>query len=267
MPSTMSRSELEDDEVSSDEFGSGSEDDGSGMSDGSKSSYAAALKRRRGDDAGDRGAAAASADGGRGGDDTDDDGVDEEQDRIERRIAPTLYPGCKYTGYQTSDDRSYDVQVAFKHVDFENSYVCGDLLIRGLTDQYPELITFFEGEVIGEHHSFLTGKWDTDKEIDLQHWQRFPAFEAYASLYDAKGFVYDFHSADHVFMRWKEHFLVPDHTVQDIKGASFAGFYYVCFCKSTGTINGYYYHSASEWFQELNLTLLPERGFGTYEFR
>jgi len=29
-------------------------------------------------------------------------------------------------------------------------------------------------------------------------------------------------------MRWKERFLVPDHRVQDINGASFAGFYYVC---------------------------------------
>ena len=29
-------------------------------------------------------------------------------------------------------------------------------------------------------------------------------------------------------MRWKERFLVPDHRVRDINGASFAGFYYVC---------------------------------------
>jgi len=29
-----------------------------------------------------------------------------------------------------------------------------------------------------------------------------------------------------VFMRWKERFLVPDHRVQDISGASFAGLLY-----------------------------------------
>ncbi len=29
------------------------------------------------------------------------------------------------------------------------------------------------------------------------------------------------------FMRWKERFLVPDHRVRDINGASFAGFYYL----------------------------------------
>ena len=28
------------------------------------------------------------------------------------------------------------------------------------------------------------------------------------------------------FMRWKEHFLVPDHRIVSIPGASFAGFYY-----------------------------------------
>ncbi|PRD29033.1 UNVERIFIED_CONTAM: Glucose-induced degradation protein 4-like protein [Trichonephila clavipes] len=45
----------------------------------------------------------------------------------------------------------------------------------------------------------------------------------------------------------KEHFLVPDHTIKDISGASFAGFYYICFQKSSSTIEGYYYHRSSEW--------------------
>ena len=48
-------------------------------------------------------------------------------------------------------------------------------------------------------------------------------------------------------MRWKEHFLVPDHTIKDINGASFAGFYYICFQKSAATIEGFYYHRSSEW--------------------
>ena len=45
----------------------------------------------------------------------------------------------------------------------------------------------------------------------------------------------------------QEHFLVPDHTITDINGASFAGFYYVCLQKSAATIEGYYYHRSSEW--------------------
>jgi hypothetical protein len=37
-------------------------------------------------------------------------------------------------------------------------------------------------------------------------------------------------SSDHgvLFMRWKEQFLVPDHRVRSINGASYAGFYYIC---------------------------------------
>ncbi len=42
-------------------------------------------------------------------------------------------------------------------------------------------------------------------------------------------------------MRWKEHFLVPDHKIKSISGASFAGFYYIAYSKSTGSIKGYYY--------------------------
>ena len=82
-------------------------------------------------------------------------------------------------------------------------------------------------------------------------------------------------------MRWKEHFLVPDHTIKgiinvkmlmilcgqimslmifqdnandscfefsDISGASFAGFYYICFQKSTSCVEGYYFHRNSEWY-------------------
>lgn len=47
--------------------------------------------------------------------------------------------------------------------------------------------------------------------------------------------------------RPQEQFLVPDHTIKDISGASFAGFYYICFQKSAASIEGYYYHRSSEW--------------------
>jgi hypothetical protein len=46
----------------------------------------------------------------------------------------------------------------------------------------------------------------------------------------------------------KELFLVPDYRIKDITGASFAGFYYICFQKSTGSIEGYYYHKSSEMY-------------------
>jgi len=77
---------------------------------------------------------------------------------------------------------------------------------------------------------------------------KFAAFCQYAKTFNSDVFDYDkLKNADHVFMRWKEHFLVPDHTIRDISGASFAGFYYICFQKSTSSIEGYYYHRSSEW--------------------
>lgn len=50
-------------------------------------------------------------------------------------------------------------------------------------------------------------------------------------------------------MRWKEHFLVPDHRVRTIDGASFAGFYYICYQRSTNEIKGYYFfRNHSDWY-------------------
>ena len=51
-----------------------------------------------------------------------------------------------------------------------------------------------------------------------------------------------------MFMRWKEKFLVPDHRVREISGASFEGFYYICFNQVAGTINGIYFHSNSQQY-------------------
>ena len=47
-------------------------------------------------------------------------------------------------------------------------------------------------------------------------------------------------------MRWKEYFLVPDHRVRTISGASFEGFYYICFNQIEGTVTGIYFHAKSE---------------------
>ena len=52
----------------------------------------------------------------------------------------------------------------------ENSYLCGYLKISGLTEEFPTLTTFFDGEIISEKHPFLTRKWDADEEVDRKHW-------------------------------------------------------------------------------------------------
>ncbi|ERE67709.1 Vacuolar import/degradation protein Vid24 containing protein [Cricetulus griseus] len=136
-----------------------------------------------------------------------------------------------------------------KHVDTGNSYLCGYLKIKGLTEEYPTLTTFFEGEIISKKHPFLTRKWDADEDVDRKHWGKFLAFYQYAKSFNSDDFDYEeLKNGDYVFMRWKEQFLVPDHTIKDISGASFAGFYYICFQKSAASIEGYYYHRSSECF-------------------
>ncbi|MED6265562.1 GID complex subunit 4, VID24 [Characodon lateralis] len=134
--------------------------------------------------------------------------------------------------------------------------------------EYPTLTTFFAGEIISRKRPFLTRKWDADEDVDRKHWGKFQAFYQYAKTFNTDEFDYeDLKNSDYIFMRWKEQFLVPDHTIKDISGASFAGFYYICFQKSTATIEGYYYHRSSEWYQSLNLTHVPEHSAAIYEFR
>ena len=60
--------------------------------------------------------------------------------------------------------------VTFQHVDEEAAYLCGYLKIKNLTDEYPEMVTFFDGEIISEKHPFLTRKWDADEDVDKKHW-------------------------------------------------------------------------------------------------
>lgn len=56
----------------------------------------------------------------------------------------------------------------------------------------------------------------------MVHWARFPAFRHVKNKLKAPHLTMDGYPGA-VFMRWKERFLVPDHRVQDINGASFAG--------------------------------------------
>ncbi|KAF9968417.1 hypothetical protein BGZ70_004063 [Mortierella alpina] len=179
-----------------------------------------------------------------------------------------LFPGSRFAGKQCSGTHSYDVLVDIKHVNLTESTLCGYLHIKGLTEEYPELTTFFDAEIVGSQYSFLTRKWDASTITDEEHWTLFQPFEHIANLSRLEDAKFDFRDKDVVFMRWKEHFLVPDHRVEGITGASFAGFYYICYHKLTGQIRGYYYHHSSEKFQQLILEHVEERkSFGSYEFR
>ncbi|KAF8637337.1 hypothetical protein AX17_002838 [Amanita inopinata Kibby_2008] len=148
--------------------------------------------------------------------------------RIRTSTHHCLYPGATFVGTQKSGRSSYDVTVTVVDVDFPASFLCGYLRIRGLTDDWPELTTYFDAEIIGGRYGFMTQKWGATEQEDLVHWARFPAFKHLKHELKKPLLTMSDRDRGAVFMRWKERFLVPDHRVQDISGASFAGFYYVC---------------------------------------
>lgn len=126
-----------------------------------------------------------------------------------------------------------------------------NMFLQGLTADHPTLTTYFEGEVIGSKYSFTTRHpdWGSSERQDMLHWNKFVAWKPLAKAARSPGFSFkNFTEREHIFMRWKEYFLVPDHRVRSITGASFEGFYYICFNQKQGTFDGIYYHSKSERF-------------------
>lgn len=96
--------------------------------------------------------------------------------------------------------------------------------IKELTDDWPELTTYFDAQIIGTRYGFDTQDWDATRQEDMVHWARFPGFrDVQKDLVEPRLTLPANTSRSSVFMRWKERFLVPDHRVQDIIGASFAG--------------------------------------------
>lgn len=133
------------------------------------------------------------------------------------------------------------------------------------------MTTYFEGEIIGTKYNFFTSheSWGATNRIDLNHWKKFTAFRPLEKQ-ARKGPISlpDVAQRETIFMRWKEHFLVPDHRIRTISGASFEGFYYICFNQVKGEVSGIYFHAKSEKFQQLELKHVEDRGcFSAVEFR
>ncbi|KAK4690072.1 glucose-induced degradation protein 4, partial [Tremellales sp. Uapishka_1] len=145
-----------------------------------------------------------------------------------------LYPGSIFRGTQTSGRSAYEVEIKFLDVSFPTSTLCGYLSISHLTDTHPHLTTFFTAEIIGPHYGFLTGeRFGATEHDDMRHWGRFEQFRRPATRADMirpelllRDPIGKQRERDFVFLRIKERFLVPDHKVKDISGASFAGFYF-----------------------------------------
>lgn len=185
-----------------------------------------------------------------------------------------LKPGATFSGYQESGRQRYEVQVKLLEVDLNSSTLSGFLTIHNLTDAHPLMVTFFKGEVVGPHFSFETkhASWGSSLRNDIQHWARFTPWRLLDIdiSNDAENWDYYHNKAlqnEYLFMRWKELFLYPDSNISGVKGASFAGFYYLSFNQISGNITGLYFHRSSDMFQQLNLSFVPDAGVSaTYEY-
>jgi hypothetical protein len=82
------------------------------------------------------------------------------------------------------------------------------------------------------------------------------------------GKSFDLANYPHMFMRWKEKFFV---NVGTDCGLTIAGFYYVCFSRSDGSVHGFYYDPNSSPYQKLELKATNEGragySFATYQFQ
>lgn len=199
---------------------------------------------------------------------------------IPNHTSSYLRAGSKFKGTQQSDRQNYNVEVEIKNVDMAESELCGYLRIEGkahftllyayfqcpadpnsalgLTPDHPTLTTYFEGEIIGPKYTFQTRHttWGATDKTDMAHWGRFPAWRPLSKQAKKPDFHYKNSSQrENIFMRWKESFLVPDHRVREILGASFEGFYYICFNQVTGNVSGIYFHSKSEKYVSIHLSL------------
>ncbi|KAJ1862516.1 hypothetical protein LPJ78_004666 [Coemansia sp. RSA 989] len=178
-----------------------------------------------------------------------------------------LYAGSRFSGTQSNGMRSYIVTVSLKYVDMGVPELCGHFTICGLTSDLPKLTTFFDAQIVGMGpHSFITNQWDASIDTDRTHWNFFAAFRPYRNRFDGSEFTYRLKMSDrYVFMRWKERFVVPNYKLSRINGASYEGFYYVCYDREEGSITGYYYHKDSDHYQCLKLTHTRQTSFSHFE--
>ncbi|VAH72107.1 unnamed protein product [Triticum turgidum subsp. durum] len=116
---------------------------------------------------------------------------------------------------------------------------------------------------------YLCGTMEALAEDDVRHWSKFPSFTPLLSQIEADGGKsVELSNYPYIFMRWKEQYFV---NVGVDCGLTIAGFYYVCFSCSDGSISGFYYDPNSSPFQKLELKCTNEKQsgftFSSYELQ
>eukprot|EP01102_Stenamoeba_stenopodia_P000225 TRINITY_DN10193_c0_g1_i2.p1 TRINITY_DN10193_c0_g1~~TRINITY_DN10193_c0_g1_i2.p1 ORF type:complete len:226 (+),score=29.48 TRINITY_DN10193_c0_g1_i2:116-793(+) len=163
-----------------------------------------------------------------------------------------LSAGQMFRGIQMVKTKdTWNVNVVIQHCDFDNSYLCGTMEAVNVPNEKSSVLTFWEGEIIDTVEKFWTKQWSAERKTDLSHWSQFGAFAVVKEKLECEAEVLpEDILGTHIFMRWKEKFFVK---VGSESRITIAGFYYICFSRSDGTIDGYYYDPLSSPFQRIRL--------------
>eukprot|EP00249_Psilotum_nudum_P007387 c20520_g1_i2 orf=184-777(+) len=185
-----------------------------------------------------------------------------------------LNVGQAFAGTQnvsnSQKDEAWKVNVRLQGCDIQHGYLCGSMEALNVPAAETPVVTFWEGEIVdNRNYTFFTGQWDATPETDVQHWSKFPSFEPIrGEVQKDGGRSLDLVNYPFIFMRWKEKFFV---NVGADCGLTIAGFYYVCFSRSDGSVNGFYYDPNSSPFQKLELKATTEGqcgyAFASYQFQ
>ncbi|KAH7678136.1 Vacuolar import/degradation protein Vid24 protein [Dioscorea alata] len=176
-----------------------------------------------------------------------------------------LCVGRAFSGTQNvssfQKDEAWRVNVRIQGCDLGHGYLCGTMEALNVPLADTPVVTFWEGEIVDmKNYTFYTGKWEATPENDIKHWSKFPAFSSLSSQVEADGGKsLDLSNYPYIFMRWKEQYFV---NVGTDCGLTIAGFYYVCFSCSDGSVNGFYYDPNSSPFQKLELKSTNEGRLG-----
>ena len=82
----------------------------------------------------------------------------------------SLYPGALFEGIQRNKTKEHRVSVRIVDLNLPQSTLSGFLTIHDLTEQHPEITTFFDGQIIGDTYGFVTNDWGASENVDLKHW-------------------------------------------------------------------------------------------------
>lgn len=184
------------------------------------------------------------------------------------RVGQT-FSGSQTVNGQTIKDRDeWRVNVAIQGLDLERGTVSGSMEALDVPKADSPVVTFWRGEIIdNRNYFFWTGRWDAKVKTDVEHWEKFIAFSPLKMRVQRdRGDDINLADSRYIFMRWKEIFFVSP---GEDCGLTIAGFYYVCMCRLTGAILGFYYDPHSQPFQrlQLNATSNPNGyAFGHCEF-